>query len=241
MSTTVEIIPLERLALVLLPVLVVMVIQQRWALPLRPTMHGIARMLAQLLLVGYVLVFLFESDSPLVVCLVLMLMIFVASWIALRPLEQDRRGLYLAALGAILVGGVPTLALATQVVIEVTPWYEPRYLIPLAGMIFANSMNSVSIAAERYSAEIGHGNDEPTARRTAFHAALIPLVNSLMAVGLVSLPGMMTGQVLAGVSPLIAARYQIMVMCILFGAAGLSAACYLYWSRHGARQRRSDA
>ena len=73
MSATVEIIPLERLALVLLPVLAVMVIQQRWALPLRPTMHGIARMLAQLLLVGYVLVFLFESDSPLVVCLLLMI------------------------------------------------------------------------------------------------------------------------------------------------------------------------
>jgi putative ABC transport system permease protein len=98
-------------------------------------------------------------------------------------------------------------------------------------MIFSHSMNSVSIAAERYAAEMNNGQKEESARRTAFQAALIPLVNSLMAVGLVSLPGMMTGQVLAGVSPLIAARYQIMVMCVLFGAAGLSAVCYLYWAR----------
>ena len=126
---------------------------------------------------------------------------------------------------------MPTLVLTTQLIIDVTPWYDPRYLIPLAGMIFSNSMNSVSIAAERYAAEMNNGQKEESARRTAFQAALIPLVNSLMAVGLVSLPGMMTGQVLAGVSPLIAARYQIMVMCVLFGAAVLSAVCYLSWAR----------
>ena len=177
------------------------------------------------------MVFLFGTDSSLVVFGVLAMMIMVASWIALRPLGHDRPRLYWAALGAIIVGGVPTLFLTTQWVIDVTPWYDPRYLIPLAGMIFSHSMNSVSLAAERYAAEMNNGKKEESARRTAFQAALIPLVNSLMAVGLVSLPGMMTGQVLAGVSPLIAARYQIMVMCVLFGAAGLSAVCYLYWAR----------
>ena len=231
MNVSVEIIPLNRLALAFIPVLVVVLVQHRWQLPVRPTIYGAARMLAQLLLVGYVLVFLFGTDSSLVVFGVLAMMIMVASWIALRPLGHDRPRLYWAALGAIIVGGVPTLFLTTQWVIDVTPWYDPRYLIPLAGMIFSHSMNSVSIAAERYAAEMNNGQKEESARRTAFHAALIPLVNSLMAVGLVSLPGMMTGQVLAGVSPLIAARYQIMVMCVLFGAAGLSAVCYLYWAR----------
>lgn len=67
------------------------------------------------------------------------------------------------------------------------------------------------------------------ARRIALNAALIPITNSLFAVGLVSLPGMMTGQILSGVSPLIAARYQIMVMCMIFGAAGISAAIFLAW------------
>ena len=92
-------------------------------------------------------------------------------------------------------------------------------------------MNSVSIAAERHMTELARGQGNESARRAAFQAALIPLVNSLFAVGLVSLPGMMTGQVLAGISPLIAARYQILVMCILFGSSGIAAAFYLYWCK----------
>ena len=158
-------------------------------------------------------------------------MITVSSWIALRPLAFARRDLYPVTLAAIAVSGLPTLFLTTAWVLDVTPWYAPRVVIPLAGMIFANAMNSVSIAAERFSSELSAGLDRAEARRKAFEAALIPLVNSLLAVGLVALPGMMTGQVLAGVSPLIAARYQILVMCMLFGSSGIAAACYLYWSR----------
>ena len=102
MNVSVEIIPLNRLALAFIPVLVVVLVQHRWQLPVRPTIYGAARMLAQLLLVGYVLVFLFGTDSSLVVFGVLAMMIMVASWIALRPLGHDRPRLYWAALGAIL-------------------------------------------------------------------------------------------------------------------------------------------
>jgi putative ABC transport system permease protein len=94
-------------------------------------------------------------------------------------------------------------------------------------MIFASAMNTVSLAAERLEAEIGRGVARKEARRLAYSAALIPLLNILFAVGLVSLPGMMTGQILSGISPLIAVRYQIMVMCMLTGASGISAAIYL--------------
>jgi putative ABC transport system permease protein len=90
-------------------------------------------------------------------------------------------------------------------------------------------MNSVSIAAERFQAELDRDSTPIRARNIAMNAAMIPLVNSLFAVGIVSLPGMMTGQVLSGISPLIAARYQILVMCMLFSASGISAACYLNW------------
>ena len=118
----------------------------------------------------------------------------------------------------------------------VAPWYAPELLIPLAGMIFANAMNAVSIAAERYQAEIDNGRNPNEARHLGMQATMIPQVNSLMAVGLVSLPGMMTGQVLSGVSPLIAARYQILVMCMLFAASGISAACFLtLWMRRSQR------
>jgi len=94
-------------------------------------------------------------------------------------------------------------------------------------MIFANSMNTVSLAAERFESEFNRGVNYMVARRTALDAALIPQINSLFAVGLVALPGMMTGQILSGIDPNIAVRYQIMVMCMVFGSGGIAAFTYL--------------
>ena len=93
-------------------------------------------------------------------------------------------------------------------------------------MIFAAGMNAISLFAERYFAELNKNLDNSIARNTAYQATLIPTINSLFAVGLVSLPGMMTGQILSGVSPLIAVRYQIMVMLMLFASSGLTAALF---------------
>ena len=89
-------------------------------------------------------------------------------------------------------------------------------------------MNSISLAGERLYSELDHHGDFLRARSTAFQAALIPITNSLLAVGLVSLPGMMTGQILAGAEPLVAARYQIIVMCMIFSSSGISAAIFLW-------------
>jgi len=119
------------------------------------------------------------------------------------------------------------LAIVTQLVLDLPRWFEPSFVVPLAGMIFANAMNTVSLAAERFESELSRGADTAEARRTALDASLIPQINGLLAVGLVSLPGMMTGQILSGVEPLIAVRYQIMVMCMVFGAGGLGAIAYL--------------
>ena len=227
MNHSVETIPVAHLALAFLPVLVVVIILYRWSLGSRTTLYAVARMLAQLILVGYVLTYIFESERASVVVGVLAVMLFASSWIALRPLKEKRRTCYAKALLAISAGGVATLLLVTQGVLMLQPWFAPRYLIPLGGMIFANAMNAVSLAAERFEAETQKEVDYLDARRVALGASLIPLTNSLFAVGLVSFPGMMTGQILAGVSPIVAARYQIMVMCMVFGSAGISAACYL--------------
>jgi len=154
-------------------------------------------------------------------------MVFVASWIALQTVRHKQLNLYPKALMALIVGGGTTLILVTQGVLNLKPWYWPNYFIPLAGMIFANAMNSVSLAADRLEAELGRDIAYDQARNIAFRSSLIPITNSLFAVGLVSIPGMMTGQILSGVSPLIAARYQIMVMCMVFGAAGISSAVFL--------------
>ena len=185
------------------------------------------RMLAQLLIIGYFLVYLFEAESLLLVSAVLSIMVIASSWIALRTIPVQRRCLYKHALVSILAGGgIPLLVIIVGVV-PVEPWYAPRFVIPLAGMIFANGMNSVSLAAERIHAECKHQAVYSEARKTAFKASLIPLLNAFFAVGIVSFPGMMTGQILSGVSPLIAARYQIVVMCMVFASAGLSSAFFL--------------
>ncbi len=92
-------------------------------------------------------------------------------------------------------------------------------------------MNTVSLAAERFESELGRSVEYLQARAKAMDAALIPQINALLAVGLVSLPGMMTGQILSGVEPMIAVRYQIVVMCMIFGSAGIAAALYLALQR----------
>ncbi|MEM6798314.1 MAG: ABC transporter permease [Planctomycetota bacterium] len=115
--------------------------------------------------------------------------------------------------------------------LSLEPWFNPRFCVPLAGMIFGNAMNSVSLSAERLVAEQAASVGYAAARQTAMRAAMIPAINGMLAVGLVTIPGMMTGQVLSGVDPLIAARYQIMVMAMVFSSAGLSAGVFLSLQR----------
>ena len=193
-----------------------------WRLQPGKASWAVLRMLVQLLLIGYVLLFIFDAQSSLLVLAVIVLMISASSWIALNTISQQRKSLYLITLVSVGISGSLTLAMVTQMVLELDTWFEPRYLIPLAGMTFANAMTSVSLAAERLYAELEHGHSFIESRNIAFQAGMIPVINSLFAVGLVSLPGMMTGQILSGVSPFIAARYQIMVMCMIFASAGLS-------------------
>ncbi len=227
MNNSMQVIPFINLALAFIPVFVVMGIFYKWSMNFSNTIYAVSRMLVQLLLIGYFLVYIFESDSALIVLMVLAVMVFTSSWIALRTIKIQRTLLYKKALYAITFGGGITLLLISQGVLKLDPWYMPRYLIPLAGMIFANAMNSVSLAADRIEAEMEKDVPYEQARIIALRASLIPITNSLFAVGLVSLPGMMTGQILSGISPLIAVRYQIMVMCMVFGSAGISSALFL--------------
>jgi len=233
----VYVITLADIAVAFIPVLVTLGIIFYWSNSLKGASIAVLRMLIQLLLIGYALEFIFNANNQWIIILVLCFMLIAASWIALGALPVKRTTLLGYSLIAIAVGGIFNLVLITQGVLHADPWYQPAIMIPLAGMIFSNSMNSVSLAGERLYAELGHHNDYPRARNSAFQAAMIPLTNSLLAVGLVSLPGMMTGQILAGTSPLIAARYQIIVMCMVFSSAGISAALFLWLIRsHQAQQ-----
>jgi len=227
MKPSLPIIPLENLAIAFIPVLISIAVLYRWSLNGKTALYAVARMLLQLMLIGYALTFIFKSDRSYFVLAVLALMLLVASWISLHHIQHRRKDAYFKVLFAITIGGVSTLILVTQAVLDMEVWYQPNIVIPIAGMIFANSMNAVSLAAERFESEFRKDDDYLIARNTSLKASLIPLINSLLAVGLVSIPGMMTGQILSGIDPLIAARYQIMVMCMIFGAASISSICYL--------------
>ena len=231
MENPVIFLTLPQLALALVPVAITLLILFKWSFGTGNAMYALGRMLLQLLLIGYVLALIFGAGNGWLIMLVLAIMLLAASWIALGTGRDQRWILLGVSLVAITVGGGLTLALITQVVLQLDPWYLPRYMVPLAGMVFANAMTAVSLAAERLYAELAHGLGWAEARLVAYQAAMIPVINSLFAVGLVSLPGMMTGQILSGVSPLIAARYQIMVMCMIFASAGISTAIFLALSR----------
>ncbi|MCP4324869.1 MAG: ABC transporter permease [Psychromonas sp.] len=227
MSQPLAIISLGNLAFASIPVAVVIFILFKWSLDIKRTLHALLRMLVQLLLVGYFLSYLFKSDSASVVLVMLLVMILFSSWIALSNIQVSRFTLLKSALIATTIAGGFTLVVVTQGVLQLTPWYQAQTVIPLAGMIFANCMNSISLSGERFYAELARGESYLLARKISFQASIIPNINALFAVGVVSLPGMMTGQILSGISPFIAARYQIMVMCMVFASAGLASAIFL--------------
>ena len=227
MNESLPTIPVLNLAIGLLPAALVIFIIYRWSLDALTALWATARMLAQLSAVGFVLTFIFKTDKEWVILGVLLIMISAASWIALGPVREYRKSSYRKAWLAIFLGGGVSLIVVTQAVLQLEPWFLPRYLVPLGGMTFSVAMNSVSIAAERFVSERSKDVDFYEARQAGLKAALIPLTNSLLSVGLVSLPGMMTGQILAGTDPLVAARYQVMVMGMVFGSGGLSAALFL--------------
>jgi putative ABC transport system permease protein len=225
----------------------------------RALIVGGIRAVVQLTLVGYVLVYLFALDRWYLVLAALLVMLAVATRTAIERQEQPRGPLWGITGTAMLLGSGLTLVYVGAVVVRMEPWYNPRYLIPLFGMIVGNAMNAAALAAERLNAEMDTRRAEIEAYlalgasahraarepvRRALLASLIPTVNGLMVVGIVSLPGMMTGQILAGSSPLVAVRYQIVVMFMLAGSVAITAACVALWYRRSfftaAEQLRSD-
>jgi len=200
---------------------------------------GAIRCLAQLMLVGYVIRYIFELDSAWVVLAVILVMIAAGGWIASRRVERPLPGLF--TLSALSIGVTSFLGLffVSAAVIHVEPWFAPRYLIPLAGMVVGNAMNSAALAAERLDSELRHRRREietllalgatpsqasKDAGRAAVRACMIPNINALLSIGVVHLPGMMTGQILSGTSPLMAVRYQLVIMYAIVFAAALTAA-----------------
>lgn len=215
------------LAWCFIPVVLVCGIYLKWQGKPSEVLIASLRMVVQLVAVGYVLVSVFNNPSPYTSLAIVSIMLVIAAWISIRPVRHHK-GYFVPAILALGISVALHLSISILLVLKADSWFQPTLLIPLAGMYFANTMNAISLAAERYHAELHNNKPQDEARLTAFHAAMIPQINSLLAVGVVALPGMMTGQILSGVSPLIAVRYQIMIMAMILGAAGVGAACMLW-------------
>ena len=222
-------------------VLVALSIRQALGLE-RDLVVGALRTVVQLYGVGFILAGVFAAAHWYWVVLILLAMTAVATRAAVGRLKTPLPRAQGMAGVALTLSTVLTLGYVIGVVVQVHPWYEPQYIIPLAGMILGNVMSSVALAADRLQGELRLRAGEIETRlvlgfsgpdavqplvRSALRAAMTPTINGMMTVGLVQLPGMMTGQILAGTSPLVAVRYQIMVVLMLAMATGIGAWIFL--------------
>jgi len=202
----------------------------------RDLIWGSIRTFAQLFLVGYVLKFVFQISSPYLVLLIFAWMIFWAAHAVRGRVKEKQVAIFLPTFVSMIASYTTVAYVVTAVIVQVEPWYTPQYFIPLGGMIAGNSMNAITIALERMLSDfrkerprielalsLGATYQEATAHilRDAIKAGMIPSINALMTVGLVSLPGMMTGQILSGTDPVIAVKYQIVVMLMLVASTAI--------------------
>jgi putative ABC transport system permease protein len=232
-----------QVALALLLVGAVVAISARQSLGLeRDLVIGSLRTMVQLYLVGLILAAVFATARWYWVLLILAAMTAVATHAAVSRLTKPIPGAYRIAGVALTISTAATLAYVIGVVVQAHPWYEPQYLSPIAGMILGNSMTSAALAGDRLQGDLRARRDEVEARlalgfsgreavqpmvRASLRAAMIPTVNGMMTVGLVQLPGMMTGQILAGSSPLVAIRYQIVVVFMLAAATAVGSLLFV--------------
>ena len=221
-------IELKALIIILLPIIVVGYFYHKWAKDSFEVLWATIRMIVQLLLIGFVLNYIFNTTSGLLGLLIVMFMIIVSSWIVMRSTHTKSWSHYFTIVTIIFIVGTALLLIVLYAVIQLHPLYQPKYIIPIAGMIYANIMIVLSLFIERIESEL-QSIDFIQARSIAFKAAMIPQINTFLAVGMVSLPGMMTGQILSGVDPLIAVRYQIVVMAMIFSSAGISVILYSFY------------
>jgi putative ABC transport system permease protein len=185
------------------------------------------RSVIQLIVVGFLLDAVFEIKQPVVILFIIFLMSLMAAREAKNRVREKVPYVLPIMWISVIVGTLTILAYTTFLVVQPDTWYAPQYLIPLAGMILGNSMNGAAIAAERFTQDLvmrsrdiethlclGATPQQAIAnyQSDAIRAAMIPTINVMMVAGVVSLPGMMTGQILGGVSPLLAVRYQLVIL-----------------------------
>lgn len=206
------------------------------------------RATVQLALIGLVLQQVFELRQVGWILLVMAIMTLAAASASVRRAEHRYPGIWLNGLISVGVSAWLVTLIAVMAVVQVKPWYEPRYIIPLLGMILGNALNGISLGLERFSTTLHRRRAEVESRLAvgatrweaarplvaeSVRAGMIPMINTLSVTGLVSLPGMMTGQLLAGADPSTAVKYQLMILFLIAAATALGTllSVLLTWRR----------
>ncbi len=204
---------------------------------------GSVRCVLQLAAMGYLLRIIFDLESFWVVAALFTTMVVFAVRIVRGNVKERNVPFVIPAFLTML--GIYALisAIVTGVIVGAEPWWRPQYLIPLAGMVIGNSMTALSLALDRLFSDLKRRREEVEMRlclgasaeeaskdivRDALKAGMIPSINSLTGVGIVFLPGMMTGQILAGSDPILAIRYQIVVMFMIVASTALTIVAVLH-------------
>ncbi len=221
----------------------------------RQLLWSSVRMVIQLLIVGVVLHTVFSISSPLATVAIIVVMIIAATHeVASRP-SQKLAGWQGYRIGAITIGlsSIITVLIALLTAIRPIPWYDARYAIPLMGIVVGNVLTSASLGFDTFlsglvnakgsiEAQLALGGTSRQAlaplMRDAIRKGLIPIINQLSATGLITLPGIMTGQILAGAEPMEAVKYQILFMFLLSGGGGLAAVVSVYLAAHAVTDNR---
>jgi len=236
-----DLISLGPLDLALASALVLLLAALSWRLHLgveRRILIAALRSTVQLVLLGLVLKVLFDTTNPLLIGLLALMMLSVAGWEVMARQKRRYRGPWGYGIGALsmFLSSFSITVLALAVIIRVEPWYQPQYLIPLLGMLLGNTMSGIAIALDALTRQAAENRSRIEARlllgagwsqaiedirRDALRSGLIPIVNAMATAGIVSLPGMMTGQILAGSPPMEAAKYQLLIMFLISAGTGL--------------------
>ncbi len=240
--------PLAPIDLALASVLLLLLGLLSWYLRLglgRQLTIALARTTVQLLLIGQVLRLLFSHVHPLLMLGVSLVMLLAAGREVMARQDRVIPGLrgWLIGTGAMFLSSFTVTFLALWIIIANDPWYTPRYAIPLLGMLLGNTMNGIALGMERMTETLwqqrknieqrlllGQSAREAAAaiRRQAIRTAMMPILNSMATAGLVSLPGMMTGQILGGSNPLDAAHYQILIMFLIGAGTGFGSIAAIF-------------
>lgn len=198
---------------------------------------GAARCVLQLTAMGYVLRFIFDVAAAWIVLILFTMMVVFAVRIVRGNVTERQIPFVMPAFLTMLTVYALISSVVTGIIVGAEPFWHPQYFIPLAGMVVGNSMTALGLSLDRLFSDLRGRRDEvemhlclgATAEeasraifRDALKAGMMPSINSLAGVGLVFLPGMMTGQILSGEDPMLAIRYQIVVMFMLVAATALT-------------------